>query len=187
MAESFDSKSVGLRAQKKLLGKMTSKKIAKTFIDDVSGRLLDNLYKVARDYSHNKKEAEKVIKHLIKTVIKVGILYRNDQFSAEEIAIAEQFKRKFRVVAMTIVSFCEVDFTFDRNFLNKALFDCGDLLKQLVQRHLTDKSLWRIDHVFQFFGSVEFLDTLFKTNGPHRELLAKIVSDLNKLLEEAIL
>ena len=166
---------------------MTSKKIVKSFIDDTSGRLLDNLYKVAKDYTGSKKEAEKVIKHLIKTVIKIGILTRNDQFSREEIGLAEQFKRKFHTVAMTIVSFYEVDFTFDKNFLSKALNECGALLKQMVQRHLTEKSLWRIDHVFQFFGNPSFLEALFKSNGPHTDILSRMVIDLNRLLEEGVI
>ena len=187
MADGIDSKSIGLRAQKKLLGKMTSKKIAKQFIDDTSGRLLDNLYKVAKDYSGSKKDAEKIIKHLIKTVIKIGILTRNDQFSREELAIAEEFKRKFRTVAMTVVSFYEVDFTFDKNYLNKALNECGSLLKQLVQRHLTEKSLWRIDNVFHFFSNPDFLEALFKSNGQHKELLCGMVRDLNKLLDDGVL
>ena len=119
----FDSRSLGLRAQKKLAGKLASKKIAKQFIDDTSGRLLDNIYKAAKEY-FDKKTAEKAIKHLIKTVIKIGILYRNDQFNAEEKQLAEDFKKKFRTVAMTLISFYEVDFTFDKNYLVKNLLEC---------------------------------------------------------------
>ena len=187
MAESFDSKSIGLRAQKKLLSKMATKKIAKVFIDDTSGRLLDNLHKIAKDYSGHKKVAEKVLKNTIKTVVKIGILYRNDQFSQEELAIAETFKQKFRSVAMTVISFYEVDFTFDRNYLVKSLNECSSLLKQLVQRHLTEKSLDRINMVFQFFGNPDFLTALFQPNGPYKETLSIMVDDLNKLLEDGVL
>lgn len=184
MNEHFDSKSIGLRAQKKMAGRMASRKIAKVFIDETSGRLLDNLYRVAKDYSSHKKTAEKVIKYLIKTVIKIGVLYRNDQFNMEELKAAEEFKRKFRTVAMTIISFFEVDFTFDKAYLSKGLSECCALLKQLVQRHLTEKSMGRIDHVFSFFGSPQLLETLFQPAGPHHQLLTNMVADLNKLLEE---
>ena len=54
MAETFDSQSVALRAQKKLLGKMATKKIAKVFIDDTSGRLLDNVYRITKVLYGNK-------------------------------------------------------------------------------------------------------------------------------------
>ena len=183
----FDSKSLGLRAQKKLLGKMANKKIAKSFIDDTSGRLLDNLYKTAKEYS-DKKTAEKVMKDMIKTVIKIGILYRNNQFSSDELGIAETFKKKFRTFAMTVVSFYEVDFTFDKNFLHTSLEECSALLKQLVERHLTDKSLGRIENVFGFFGNPTFLETLFHVNNTvYRELLGKIVQDVNKMMEDGTL
>lgn len=177
---------MGLRAQKKLAGKLASKKIAKQFIDETSGRLLDNIHKACRQY-YDKKTAEKAIKHLIKTVIKIGILYRNDQFNSEEIQLAESFKKKFRTLAMTLISFYEVDFTFDRNFLVKNLLECSSMLKKLVERHLTDKSASRIDNVFNVLANGDFLEALFQPNGAYRELLGKITTDLSKLLEDNVL
>ena len=183
----FDSQSLGLRAQKKLLSKMASKKIAKVFIDDTSGHILDNLYKLSKDYTKNKKTAEKLLKNLIKIVIKIGILYRNEQFSESELLVAENFKKKFRTVAMTVVSFIEVDFTFDKNFLSQALNECRLMLKQLVERHLTDKSLNRIDQVFLFYADLDFLDAIFKSNGAHSDVLRSVVNDLNILLDNGTL
>lgn len=45
----------------------------------------------------NKVKAEKLIKNIIKIVIKIGVLHRNNQFSADELKDAEVFKRKFQV------------------------------------------------------------------------------------------
>ena len=42
--------------------------------------------------SNNKKEAEKLVKNIIKVVIKLGVLYRNGQFGPEEMKLAERFK-----------------------------------------------------------------------------------------------
>lgn len=70
----FDSRGLGLRAQKKLLGKMSSKKIAKAFIDDTTGKVLDNTYRILKEHRGNKKEAEKVMKYIIKIVVKVVCL-----------------------------------------------------------------------------------------------------------------
>lgn len=177
---------MGLRAQKKLLGKMASKKIAKVFIDDTAGRLLDNMFKISKSYA-DKKTSEKVMNHLIKTVIKIGILYRNDQFTSEEIGIAEQFKKKFRSIIMTVISFYEVDFSFDKNYLSRALLECSTLLKMLIQNHLTDKSQQRIDNVFGFYSNTDFLEALFQPEGPFRDVLSRMVTDLHILLEEGTL
>lgn len=120
-------------------------------------------------------------------VIKIGILYRNDQFNQDELWTAEKFKHKFHSTAMAIISFYEVDFSYDRNFLLQGLNECRALLKTLVSRHLTDKSVNRIDHVFDFFANPSFLDAVFSHDGNHKEILASIVSDMHKLMEDGSL
>ena len=121
---------------------------------------------------------------MIKIVIKVGVLYRNGQFSSEELHYAELFKQRFHSTAMAVISFYEVDFSYDRHYLLKALNESRASIRQLVQRHLSDKSLSRIDSVFQFFGNPAFLDSVFKKDSEHREILERIVSDMNRAMDE---
>lgn len=45
----------------------------------------------------NKKEAERLVKNIIKIVIKIGILHRNNQFNADELKVIERFRSKFQV------------------------------------------------------------------------------------------
>lgn len=161
---------------------MTSRKVIQTFIDERSGQLLDDLYHLVKD-CYDRKRAEKAIKYMIKTVIKIGILFRNDQFSVEELDLVEDFKKKFRTLVMTVVSFAQVEFSYDRAFLVKIMNECCDLIKKLVLRHLTEKSLQRIDNVFETFGSCDFLDAVFKSDSPHEEAKFKVIQDLNVLLE----
>ncbi|KAL1421869.1 hypothetical protein MTO96_022584 [Rhipicephalus appendiculatus] len=110
MAE-FQAKDFGLSFQKKLLGRVSSKSVAKAFIDDTSASLLDNLYKLVKSVTGSKKDAEKVTKNIIKIVVKVGILHRNNQFSAEEMKVAKQLQHKMRALAMA-VSLGRIDYVF---------------------------------------------------------------------------
>ena len=183
----FDSKSLSIRVQKKLLGKMASKKIVKVFIDDTSSRVLDTLYQISKQWSSSKKVAEKVMKDMIKIVIKISVLYRNDQFNKEELHQAELFKRKFQTLVMTVISFYEVEFSFDRNYMSTTLSECCDMLHKLVQRHLTDKSLMRIDNVCNFFSDADFLDALFRSDGELRHLLGQMIDDLHKMIDDGVL
>lgn len=48
------------------------------------------------------------MKNIIKLSIKIGVLAQNDQFTQEEIRIANKFADMFRNTAMTIASFIEV-------------------------------------------------------------------------------
>uniref|UniRef100_UPI00398EFAF1 tumor necrosis factor alpha-induced protein 8-like protein 3 isoform X1 n=2 Tax=Pristiophorus japonicus TaxID=55135 RepID=UPI00398EFAF1 len=185
--EIFNSKSLALQAQKKILSKMATKAVANMLIDDTSSDILDELYKVTREYTNDKKEAHKVLKDLIKIALKIGILYRNNQFNQDEVEIVDKFKKKLNQAAMTAVSFYEVEFTFDRSILAELLNECKDLLHELIERHLTPKSHGRIDHVFRLFADVEFLSDLYNPDGVYKEYLQKICDGVNKLLDEGII
>lgn len=180
----FDAKGFGLRAQKKLLGKMSSKKIVKHFIDDSTSQVLDNTYKIMKAFTGDKKQAEKLLKYIIKTIIKVGILFRNDQFNASELQVVESFKSKFHSLVMTVVSFHEVDFTYDKPFLKSSIEECRQLLQSIIQRHLTDKSKGRVDTVFEFFEGEELMDALFNPSGPHKKEMDSITADMHKMMDE---
>jgi hypothetical protein len=134
--------------------------------------------------SQNKKEAEKLIKNIIKIVIKVGVLYRNGQFSPEELKNADKFKGKLHSAAMAVMSFYEVEFSYDMFYLLSALQDAQVALREVVASHLTEKSVSRIDSVFKFFAEPAFLDAVFKTGSEHREILGRLVADMNKVMDE---
>eukprot|EP00118_Oscarella_pearsei_P006265 m.28431 g.28431 ORF g.28431 m.28431 type:complete len:198 (+) comp30772_c1_seq2:345-938(+) len=180
----YNSRGLGLRIQKKILGKMATKKMAKAFIDEDEGALLDAVQVLALREIDGERKAKKIVKNLIKIVIKMAVLYRNDQFNTEELRIGEKFKEKFRQTALTVVSFHDVDFTYDRAFLEKEVATCEELLHQLIKRHLTEKSHGRVAMVFEFFRRDGTLDNLFKPDGPHRDLLDIIAGRLNALLEQ---
>lgn len=133
--------------------------------------------------SNNKKEAEKLIKNIIKVVIKLGVLHRNNMLSEDEIKQAEKFKSKFRMAGMAIISFYEVDFSYDRNYIVNALNESHKCLEIIVSKHLTDKSLSRIESVFSFFTNEQFLDAIFKRDSEYREVLGRVVTDLNKAID----
>uniref|UniRef100_A0A914WYM7 Uncharacterized protein n=1 Tax=Plectus sambesii TaxID=2011161 RepID=A0A914WYM7_9BILA len=106
-----------MRAQKKILGKMSSRSIAKHFISDTAARLLDNLYRILKDF-YTKKEAEKVVKNVIKMAIKMGVLAKNEQFNEDQRRALSDFQRKYRQLCLTIVSFAQ-DINQDKNDENK--------------------------------------------------------------------
>lgn len=185
MAESgnFSSKNFAIQAQKKVLGKIaSSKSVAKMFVDDTTSGLFDQLYAIAKRDTGNKKEAEKLLRDLIKIAIKIGVLYRNNQFNEAELKSAQTFRSQFKTTAMTIVSFCEVDFSYDRSFLKRSLEESKKSIHGLISTHLTQKSHGRVDHVFDYFSNGELLDKLFQSE-EYKDALDGIVAGLNTLME----
>ncbi|XP_069796338.1 tumor necrosis factor, alpha-induced protein 8-like protein 2 B isoform X2 [Narcine bancroftii] len=185
--DQFNSKDLALRTQKKVLSRMASKTLANLFIDDTSGEILDELHRVSKEFTGNKAESQKVLKDLVKVAVKIGVLYRHQQFSQDELDLAEDFRRKLRRGAMTMISFHEVAFTFEYSIMVDLLTECRDLLLKLVAKHLTPKSHGRIRHVFNHFANPDLLTKLYSPGDPYGPHLKKICEGLNKLLEEGTL
>lgn len=82
-----------------------------------------------------------------------------------------------------MVSFYEVDFSFDLPYIQKSFAESHDALKAVVRRNLTDKSMNRIDEVFGFFSDANFLETAFKPDSPYKEVMGKIITDINKAMD----
>ncbi|CAF1355459.1 unnamed protein product [Rotaria sordida] len=108
--------SLGIRVQKKLLNKLSSKSVAKIFINETNGRILDNLHRLACNYS-GKKDADKLRKSIIKSIAKMGILYKNDLLSDLELKLIDEFRNRFHSLVKSIIISNEVDFKFDRSAL----------------------------------------------------------------------
>ncbi|XP_062321477.1 tumor necrosis factor, alpha-induced protein 8-like protein 2 B [Osmerus eperlanus] len=182
--ESFSSKDMAMQAQKKILSHMANKSMVNMFIDDNSSEIMDELYRVSKEYTGNRTEAQKVIKDMIKIAVKIGVLFRHNRFNAGELGLAQDFKKKLHQGAMTAISFHEVEFTFDKTVMSEILTGCRDLLLKLVNTHLTAKSHGRINHVFNHYADPELLTKLYDPDGPFRPNLIKICNGLNKLVEE---
>ena len=179
----FNSKSVGLRIQKKVMGKFSNKTMAKSFIDDDYGKLLDLLYEILKADMGDSKKANKVIKNMIKITVKIGLLYKNNQFNTAELETGSKMRTKLRHAALTVISFHEVDFTYDRGFLVKLVNELGDMLHKLVERHLTNKSHQRIDSVIGMFGNGELLDKVFMSDGVYHHHLEQISQVFHKVVD----
>jgi len=168
--------------------KLSSKSVAKVFIDETSGRVLDNLHKLIRSYSGSKKDADKLLKSIIKTIVKLGILYKNDLFTQYELKLIEEFRNRFHSLSKAIVTFYEVDFTFDRLFLTRMCKECQDLTHKIISTHLTQKSHIRIDYVFNSVSNLQFLEYVFNPSSTiNRAIIKDIVQDMNSLMDAGLL
>lgn len=87
---------------------------------------------------------------------------------------------------MITVSFYEIEFSYDKNYLTNYLFKCKEMLKELTKRHLTDKTLCRIDKIFDFFSNVTFLDSVFvkRANSELTETVRILINGLKELLDK---
>lgn len=180
----LQSKTLAMRIQGKIASKMSTKGLAKQVVDGPTSDLIDDCYKIAKIHLGNKKDAEKVMKNMIKIVVKVAILSRNNVFTDDELVLVRDFQKKFKSIAKTIISFYEVDFTCDAEFMVKIMGESKELLKKSVKNHLTEKSLNRIDSVYAVYSNEGLLSEAFQPGSKYRVHLGNIVKGLNTLIEQ---
>ena len=65
-----------------------------------------------------------MLKDVVKIAVKLGLLYRHNQFNQEEIEIGTKFRKKFKTCAFTMMSYHDVAFTFDEDILSEAFEEC---------------------------------------------------------------
>lgn len=182
--DTFSTKSLALQAQKKVLSKMASKAMVAVFVDDTSSEVLDELYQATKEFTHSRKEAQRVMKNLVKVAVKLAVLLRADQLDNNELAQLRRFRVRVRSLAMTALSFHQVDFTFDWRVLAAGLLECRDLLHHAIGPHLTAKSHGRINHIFSHFANGDFLAALYSPAEPYRSHLCRICDGLERMLDE---
>ncbi|XP_058513882.1 tumor necrosis factor alpha-induced protein 8-like protein 1 isoform X2 [Ochotona princeps] len=182
--DTFSARNLALQTQKKLLSKMASKTMATALLDEASGEVLDELYRATKEFTRSRKEAQKVIKNLVKVAVKLAVLLRAGQLAADELALLRRFRQKARSLALTAISFQQVDFTFDRRVLAAGLLDCRDLLLQAAGPHLTAKSHGRIQHAFRHLADGDFLAALYGPAEPYHSHLRRICDALGRLLDQ---
>ena len=114
---------------------------------------------------------------------------RGEKFSAEEKENLMKIQKNLRTICMTLISFYEVDHTYDRNFVIKYLTELEKLLSSLISKHLTEKSVGRVEQIFGVVKTAEFLDSVYvpKKNVEMREIMGKVVKDLNSCIEAGVL
>jgi len=186
----FKASVVAYEVQKSFANKFFSNKsVVKSLIDDTSGKLLDNLYLMIKSFTKNKEESKKVVKNIIKISVKIGMLQRGEKFTNEEKDNLIKIQKNLRTIAMTLISFYQVDHTYDRGFIIKYLSDLEDLLKKLISPHLTDKSVGRVEQVFGVVKNADLLDSLYipKKNEELRDIMSRLVEDMNTCMEAGVL
>jgi len=187
MGDDVKSSDIAMKVQKKFLSKIASTSLTKLVIDSRTSDILDEFYKILKEYTESEKEAKKLLKNIIKVMVKIAVLEKNNKFSKDELALADKLQQNTKMAAMTVISFHEVDFTFDKYVLSKQVNEARNLLHQLVAVHLTEKSKVRINSVYDVLGDPEFLEKLFEPKSKYRPSVGIIAKRLKELLKEGVI
>jgi len=177
-------RKLALSAEKKMAGGLASKSsVRSATLDDDTAALLDNLSIFILEAS-GKDAAHEVKKNMVKIVVKVALLLKNDLLAKEEIEVLRSLRKKLVTTVNMMITFEETPFTYDGEFLQESFHECRDLCVKVVAKHLTEKSVYRTNYVFNYFANPEvtkmlFCDPKFKKNQKDVVTSLKIVVDKN--------
>eukprot|EP01137_Pigoraptor_chileana_P005637 Opistho-2@48974 len=183
---SFSAKSIGQAEQKKRFTKAASSRFPKNVVDDHVGEMLDAMYALVLKHTNNDtKEAKELTEDAAKMIVKIAALHLTDALSAGESKDLSTLRSKLRSAMLTMASFHEVAYTYDREILLHFIEDAAKIAPEIVAKHLTPKSIERVKHAFGFFARGELLDKLF-TDGYKAER-TRLCEAINKVIEDNIL
>lgn len=101
------------------------------------------------------------MKNIIKLVVKLAVVLRNEQCTAEQENQLVQIQQQIRRLCLTIISFGKVAFSYDCIYLSTLLQQIYHRLLPLVEQILSDKSKQRLDMVFEHLCKVSSILPLF--------------------------
>ncbi|KRZ73976.1 Tumor necrosis factor alpha-induced protein 8, partial [Trichinella papuae] len=173
--ETVSIQKMSIRIQKKLVSKMVSSNVARMLFTDRAIQFLDSLNSVLKAI-FTSKESKKVIKNVIKITGKIYLLNHNNQFSNEEMASLEDFQKRFHRLFLAVISFHEVTYSYNRDYLSEKLNKLGNVLISIIDGHLSEKSKERIRSVVFYLTNEKFLDYLYSIHGRSPEHILLVES-----------
>jgi len=176
----FTIKDFAISTQKKFAQKLaTNAVIRNSLIDDSITEIFNLINKIIKLYLNDKKKAEKVMKDVIKIIVKLGVLQHNNRLDQKMVRDANAHLRH---AVLTMISFHEVEFTFERTLAVHKMKTVKDVITSLLKNgQVTEKTHGRLNNVMSVLGESDFLYALY-----HEEKFKPLVSELARLLNDAI-
>jgi len=180
--EAFTITDFALSTQKKFATKLASTgAIRNKLIDEESEKLFKTIHQIYKIHFNDKKLSEKLMKDTVKIIVKLGVLER-----AGKLEKATSFKANqiLKNVVMTLISFFEVEFSFDKSLADKKMSELKDVLHELLKSgKVKDKTHGRLDNIFSVIGNPDFLHEFYVNDPKYSELKSKLTDHLNYAIE----
>lgn len=180
---SFKFKDLALSTQKKFATKIASTDaIRNKLIDDESERLFQTIDEIFKLHcGDDKKRAEKLMKDSVKIIVKLGVLERANKLDKQ---LSYKTSTTLKNVVMTLISFSEVDFSFDKNLAESRMKNLRDDIQNLLKSgKVQPKTHGRIDNIFSVLADGEFLHKFYVGDTRYDSLRQRLTNHLNYAVE----
>jgi hypothetical protein len=162
----------------------SNKYLAKLVIGARGNRISNNLHNLVRHFSGNNEVADALVKKIIKSIIKFGVLYnnRNTIFSQNDLKLVMDFREQCQEIIELYAELHNSNFVLHRLLLKSKYKDCQNLIHRIIGNRLTRKRHERIDFVFNYISNQEFIKYAFDSKSAFNHAIIKeIIVDLRAL------
>merc|ERR1712226_256068 len=137
---------------------------------------------LSEQWSNEKKVVEKRFKRTYKTVIKLGILPKNDVITTEEKQHLDRLTQHMEMLAEVTVKTFRDKVAYDYEMISGLVNTVGEEANALLSNHMTSKNLNKLAEIVQYFGSRDFLDLAYNKTYSHNDIMASILENLADLM-----
>lgn len=180
--DAFTITDFALSTQKKFATKLASTgAIRNRLIDEESEKLFKTIHAIYKMYYNDKKQSEKLMKDTVKIIVKLGVLERAGKLDKSTSSRANQILKN---VVMTLISFSEVEFSFDKNLADKKMGELKSILHDLLKSgKVKEKTHGRLDNIFSVLGNADFLYEFYVNDAKYKDLQTRLTEHLNYTIE----
>jgi len=182
MDTDFKIKDFAISTQKKFASKLAQNAIIRnSLVDDSTTEIFNLINKIIKLYINDKKKSEKTMRDIIKIIVKLGVLQHNDRL---ETRLVTQVNSKLRHVVLTMISFHEVQFTFDKKLAVEKMKTVQSTIHLLLKSgKVKEKTHGRLDNIMELLADGDFLHALYH-DPKFESYKTNLAGLLNKAVEE---
>ncbi|KAF0986942.1 hypothetical protein HZS_7475 [Henneguya salminicola] len=181
--EEISKQSLKMRLQKKVASGLINKNTVKTFLSENHFKMLEDLYHLLKT-ENNKTEGKKYVDYLIKIVVKIFILQKNERLTKEEQKTIEKLNQSIQNVVKCLITFWEESELFDVDFLIAKFAEIKTDIMGILKHHLTPKNQNKAAYILDYISNKKRLENIFLNPTPEIQIhTLKVSKDLSLLLE----
>lgn len=156
-----------------LYSKLSNKYVARLFLTEHQRGILENLHVLVQDYTRDERLADQLNASILKALIKLYVLNRNNMFGQREIQLFREFQECIESLVKTIVQLFESYNFFKRLSFTRSCEKCQKLLHDIISSRQTQESHERIDFIFKHLTDVEFLKYVFDSKSTRNHAIVR--------------
>ncbi len=151
-------------------------------------RILANLHSLVQDYTHDERQADQLNESILKLLIKLYVLKRNNMFNQSDMYLFDELGECLDSMVKTFVKLY-VNYTiFNRFFLIRSCQKCQKLFHDIISSRQTRQSHERIDFIFNFLSDAQFIKYVFDSNSSlNHGIVRDMIIDMGLLMDEKLI